>query len=220
MVEKKEETPTGEDIVEEKLGSAIQKFIRRPEFSAFERLVCSYLVQGITGDPLETIIFTMRAAMTLDEDRCQLLGIDFQEVVGLYGVAQIINTATKEYMYIDNTGPVMHMAVETLDWNRDIIPWAKGRHYAFAGVGPHYKKYSEELLKTGTRAEIFDYTCKRLTIPGYNNLKADYLIYAMPKSQEITRKLSEIISPSTYTEIFRVFTSPQARAPTRSEELG
>lgn len=221
MTEAPEAPKKGEDIVEEKLGTAIQKFVRRPEFSAFERLICSYLVQGITGPPLDTVIYTMRAAMTLDEDRCQLLGIDFQEIVSLYSVAQVINTAIKEDMYDNGGDPYMSMEVTTLDWDKDVNPWAKQTAYRFTYSYTQHTEYGiDKLLKSGNESKIFKESCRRLTIPGYNNLKADFLRYAMPKSQEITRKLSEIISPATYTEIFRVFISPQSRTPTGGEEVG
>ena len=210
-----EKTPKkGEDISEdERLGTAVQKFIQRPEFSAFERLICSYLVQGITGAPLDTIIYTMRAAMTLDEERLKILKIDKEEVESIYAVAQIINTATKIDRWGDGLQVNMRIGVDTLDWDRDIAPWIKRKAYPFTYIpNAEEKKHIKELK--GSPKKYFNYSCMNLSVPGYRNLEADFLRYAMPKSQEITKKLSEIISPSTYIEIFRLFTSPQIKVST------
>ena len=213
---KENEKKKGEDIIEEteKLGKAVQRFVQKSEFSAFERLVCSYLVQAITGSPLETVIYTMRAAMTLDDERIKILKINQEIVKSIYAVAQMITTATKtgegENIYDKN----MRIHTQSLDWKKDLEPWVKQEMYAFtySGYGKE-DELIEEIKESKDKQKKFEFSCGRLSLQGFEHLKSDFLRYAMPISQEITRKLSEIISPTTYEEIFRLFTGVQVKTP-------
>ncbi len=204
----------GEDIAEdERLGTAVQRFVQRGEFNAFERLICSYMVQAITGDPLEGLIFIWRAAMTLDESRCQLLGIDFQEMVDLYTVSQRLASANRtvlldEIEYNVNFG--------SLDFGKQVAPWAKAKWYSF-GYNPYYHDKVMENMKERSQKAAFLYACNKLTESGYKSMVSDFLMYAISKSQECTRKLSEIVSPATYDDIFKIFTSPRMRVPAGEE---
>ncbi len=189
----------GADVTEdEKLGTAIQRFVQTQSFNAFERMIASYIVQAITGDPLQGIIFVCRAALTLDEERCQLLSIDFQEVVDLYTIAERLNTATlwggddKKY----------NVNFKEWEYKQLVAPWiGKVKWYPF----DYSWSEEEEILKwmdDATKRTAFYHCCRRLTEGGYKHMVSDFLLYAMPKSQGITRKLSELVSPSTFHEIF------------------
>ncbi len=193
-------TELGKDISEdERLGTAIQKFVQTQSFNAFERMIASYIVQAITGDALEGVIFICRAALSLDEERCQLLGIDFQEAIDLYTVSQRLASANKsplldEAEYNVNFG--------TLDFGRQISPWVKGVKWYPFRYNQYYHDEIMEKMEERPKKSAFLYACSKLTETGYKSMISDFLIYAMPKSQDFTRKLSELVSPATWHETY------------------
>lgn len=204
------ETPKkGDDITEEsKLGTAVQKFVQKAEFSAFERIVCTHLIEAISGDELSSIIHITRAAMMLDEERCQLLNIDWQELIDLYTVSQRLRSAHK---IIHRDEEEYYVNLDTLNFENQILPWiGEMRWYAFS-YNYYFKEKVMIEMNASTREEAFDRANKRLQPWGYQAMVSDFLIYAVPKKEEINRKLSNIVSPATYQEILRLFKTPTVK---------
>jgi len=182
------------DIPEEiKVGEVVNRFVQRAQFSAFERILCSHLIEAISGDPTETIVHICRAAQTLDEDQLEALEIDPEEVNNLYAVVTTILSARANV-----EDQAITLFLDTLDWTTQLAPWVRKRAYL------HTPVRSVDWENLGG-IEWFFMSCRYLAPAGFEHLKADFLLYAMPRIQQITRKLSSLVSPSTYNEILSVF---------------
>ena len=65
---------------------------------------------------------------------------------------------------------------------------------------PKYK----ELKEKGKRAFLI-YTSQELTESGLQQMINDFVMWAFPEAQIMAQKISEKISPATYSEIFKIF---------------
>lgn len=118
----------GEDITEEEeVTTLTQRFLQKAEFDAHERIIASHLIEAINGKPLECVIHTCRAAMTLEEEDQSDLGINIKEVESIYGCATVLSSAT-EIKDPHSNKSSMCLLIDTLDWNRDLKPWVKNEH--------------------------------------------------------------------------------------------
>jgi len=188
----------------EELGPLVSKFMQKDSFNAFERIICSHLIEAISGDQLDNVIHICRAALCLDAERMENLELDFEEIKGIYTVAQRISSATTRTF--EKTGQQMISVIfGTLDWEKHIVPWALWEHYnSYAPTLP--KVFN---LEDHSPSEIFFSTSRRLSPAGYEHLKSDFLLYVIDKTQEYTRKLSALVSPATYQEVLSIFKASQ-----------
>lgn len=179
---------------------AVGTFLQRPSFSAFERLICSHLIEASRDDPLQTVIHVCRAALAVAEDAAEQLGIDRNEALSLYTVAQRLATATKS-----EKGGMEYYSVlfHTLEWKKDIEPWKKPPYYSFYPFNPALKEESAQFKDE--KQEFFNVTAKALSPRGYAHMISDFLVYAIPIVEAMTRKLAALISPETYGEMLRLY---------------
>lgn len=176
------------------------KALQRGGFSASERLLASYLIEGITSDPLESVIYSLRAGMLLDEETKNKLGIDAAEVESLYTVSQRLHKNWGEGVEEYNIN------LHTLNWETDLKPWVRMAAYEYffddEDPEPEEEPSMEEEFKTSTL---------RLTPSGFEHLKADFLRYATPRAQRIGSLIAATINPATYAETLQVFKSSKRR---------
>ena len=194
-----------EDIDEnEEMGPLVSKFMQKDSFNAFERIICSHLIEAISGDPLENVVHICRAALCLDVDQMESLELDREEILGIYTVGQrILSASTKTF---EKTGQQMITIIfGTLDWEKHIEPWALWYHYnAYVPSLPEVFDPEDH-----SPSEVFFFTSRRLSPVGYEHLKSDFLLYVITKTQEYTRKLSALVSPATYQEVLSIFKASQ-----------
>lgn len=185
-------------------GEAVEAgaFFQRPQFNAYERLVCSHLIEaGKSDQPLQTVIHTCLAGLTLDKDTQKRLEIDKSRVESLYTVSQRLLVAAP--VKDGDEPPTYQVDLGTLNWARDIAPWIKLIGYRHWVRGKKDEEDDEEMEKSEKR--YFHYANQTLTVSGYNNLVSDFLIYSIPICQDMSRKLSTLISPETFTELLKVY---------------
>ena len=177
-------------------------FFQKPKFDAFERLICSHLIEaGKSEQPLQTVIHTCLAALTLDEATRQKFEIDKAQIEDLYTVAQRISTSIQTK---DDDMVYYSLELHTVSYESAIKPWARlygYRHYA--SLNRRQEDKEEEAGKSSEK--YFHKSNLRLTPSGFANLVSDFLIYAIPIIQDMSRKLSTLISPETFTELLRVY---------------
>lgn len=188
----------GPQFKEVELNEVAAKALQRGSFSASERLLASYLIEGITGDPLESVIFSLRAGMLLDEDSKNKLGISSTEVESLYTVAQRLNKSMGEGVEEFNIN------LKTLSWETDLKPWVK-----MAAYEHFYDDEEFEPEEEPSEEEEFKTSTLRLTPSGFEHLKADFLRYATPRAQRIGSLIAATINPATYAETLQIFKSPR-----------
>lgn len=200
MVEEESKQPYTDITEEEKMGDVLQRYVQKGAFNASERVLCSYLIEAINGDPLQCVIFTMRAAMLLEIDKIITLEIDLNIVESIYVVSQLIATPAETSI---NQGKNKSFSINfaSLDWEKDLIPWVKMYTYNY-WLGQKNEEITNKKI-------AFLLSSKNLTEDGYNHLKADFLRYAMPITQRISQKIAMTISPLTFTETLQVFKQPK-----------
>ena len=207
MAEEKKDS--GQDIEEEELGLVINKFVQKEAFNAHERMLCNYLIQSITGEPLEQNIYIYRAVFSLSPEDVKSLAIDMSEVESLYSVSQIlagVYTTSDEFYYRKS------IRMDSLNYARDIMPWVKMDLYSMhmPSSNPNdNEEYIARLEKTNPHTKIIE-NCKRLTSVGFNHILSDFLRYSTPKAQILSRKVSTLVSPNTYNEMFQIMTKPSS----------
>jgi hypothetical protein len=177
-------------------------FFQKPAFNAFERLICSHLIEASKGEPLQTVIHVARAALAITDDTAKQLGIDKNQALSLYTVAQRLSTATKS---TNNETETYSVLFHTLDWEKDIEPWKIPSCYSY-----YYNENDLHLLQVAKqpgdkRKNFFNATTWRLSARGYANMVSDFLLYAIPIVEEMSRKLATLVSPETYTELLRLY---------------
>lgn len=196
MDEKTVQQPYNDISEEEKIGDVLQRYIQKETFNASERVLCSYLVESISGDPLQCVIFIMRAAMLLEVDKITILEIDLNIVESIYVVSQLIATPA-EILINQRRTKSFSINFSSLNWEKDLAHWVKRYTYN------HWLDIKNE--ETINKKIAFISSSKNLTEEGYNHLKADFLWYAMPIAQRISQKIAKTISPATFTETLQLF---------------
>jgi len=178
-------------------------FFQRPAFNAYERLICSHLIEaGKSEQPLQTVIHTTLAALALDDPTSKKLEIDRVQAESLYTVAQRLQNVTIDK---DNTdSQVFRIELGTLNFDTDIKPWT--RLVGYRHIIPHNESLeADRELSKKSEKRYFHRSNQRLTASGFQNLVSDFLLYSVPIVQNMSRKLSTLISPETFTELLKVY---------------
>ena len=126
----------GADIPED--GSApnlIDEFVHRQTFSAFERILCSHLLESISGDPMDSVVHVCRAALSLSPKTADELQIDTERVNAIYVTTEIIRNASKTVTSLGTEKFNIHFY--SLDFERHIEPWA----LRLIKIGSTYEQY-------------------------------------------------------------------------------
>lgn len=177
------------------------KFFQKPAFNAYERLLCSHLIEAVTADPLKAVIHVTRAALSISKEQCENLDIDQDQAKSLFTVAQRFSMTPPtaedgETVYSIHTG--------TLDWEIDLLPWVRCDSYQTILTDEETYDW-DELREKDDTVKLFHYSAARLSTEGYRHLVADFLFYAMHAAEDMTRKIAETINAETYTQLLRMY---------------
>ena len=183
----------------EKMDGAFQ----RPSFNAYERIICNHLIESINCDPMQTVIHVTRAALSLKPEQAKTQEIAHDLARSLYTMAQRLYTATP--MKDEQEKTFYHIGTGTLDYGNHIKPWARIDGYGAWVPRPQTKHYDNYQGAQKDEKSLFDYHAQNLSIGGYQHMCSDFLLYAIPIVEDMTRKLAERISPETYTEMLRLY---------------
>lgn len=185
----------------------VNAFFQRPQFDAFERLICSHLIEAVNAPPLDIVTHITYAALSIKNEQAKNYEIDTKITLSLYTVAQRIATAVKN---TDRWGDVTYrVGLDTLSWDTDIKPWRRPQCYAWSLEDGE----SEQLtcaLDAGDEQKAFNISAKTLSPGGYANMTSDFLLYAIPIVMQMSRKLSALVSPETYTELMKLYHGDKA----------
>ena len=193
------------EVTDLELGQATQRFAQTSAFNARERIICSHLIESINSEPLLGIIHVTMAALLCPETVSQTLKIDREEVIKLYNSAQILNSHSKRDKIINSSSgggdfgdSMVSVNFATSDYGF-IRKWATMSWYSYMakpdGGEPKMSDYKK-----------FIFTCGRLSMSGFSHMVSDFMVYAMPRSQDIASKLCEVVSPQIYQEMFKTIT--------------
>ena len=176
-------------------------FFQKPTFNAFERLVCSHLIEASKSEPLQTVIHISRAALALTDEVAAQLKIDKAQARSLYTVSQRLISALKK---TDKFGiESVYVSFATVNIEKDIKPWRKAAYYPFTYEDSDKEEITR--LKSKGAEAIFRFTNSTLLPQGYESMLSDFLEYAIPAAEEMGRKLAELVSPETYTELLKLY---------------
>jgi hypothetical protein len=180
----------------------VNGFFQRPQFNAFERLICGHLIEaGKTDQPLQSVIHITRASLAIEDDKAKALDIDKKHNLILYTTAQRLGTAVKT---VDKWGKTTYgVSLNTVKLE-DIKHWRIPKYYGWATDQKNAEKIREYERKNMDE-ELFRITSQNLNELGYVNMVSDFLFYCTPLMEELSRKLSTLVSPETYTELMRLY---------------
>jgi len=199
-----------ENVEEMELAEFASRALRAPKGGAFDRLLALHLVMSVTGEPLHSIIHACRAALALPADRAERLGIDKAKVQDVLTVAmnlhnaRLVKEGKMEYYSIrwsfERSGKDgFKRYVEA--WLHSCVPaFYEPREWSFR------KEKREEYESLPDYAKFY-YACKRLTPDSYQGLVSAFCSFAFPFIEELNQKVSTQISPITYQEVLRSFST-------------
>jgi hypothetical protein len=178
-------------------------FFQKPQFNAYERLICSHLIAaGGSEQPLQTVIHTCLAALALDEATSLKLEINRTQAENLYTVAQRLETAIQDKDHSDTL--IVKVELLTLNFKTTVAPWTRLQGYRHFVDRESSPEEQEEYIKKYPQ-HYFHNACQTLTPSGFQNMKSDFLLYAIPVVQTLSRKLSTLISPETFVELLKIY---------------
>ena len=192
--------------------------LRAPKAGCFDRLLALHLVMSVTGDPLNAIIHSCRAALALPEKAIKSLEIDKQKVQDILTVAMALMHAR-----LEKEGDCEYYSIRwsferqgAEGFKRYIQPWLNNSIPAFYeprewSLYPERRENFESLPDYAK----FYFACKRLTPDSYQGLVSAFCAYAFPFVEQLNQKVSTQISPVTYQEILKTF---QGKAKESSRE--
>jgi len=196
-----EEDEVAEEIELAQFG---ERALREPKGGAFERLLCQHLVLAVTSDPLNSIIHTCRAALSLPKKATDQLGIDTEKTKRILTVALNFQQAERneeKYSLIWSFSKQGKKGFE-----KYIKPWlTTALNFAL----PYEFAKDSEALEEFKSAEIsqqFYIASKFLTPTGFRTLLSAFVSWAYPFVEELAHKVSTQVSPTTYSEILSMFT--------------
>lgn len=197
-----------EETEEAELARFGEKAIRAPRGGAFERLLCQHLVLSVSTDPINSLIHSCRAALSLPEPTAKQLEIDKQKVSDILTVALNFQQAKMEKDGATEYYSI-HWSFESLGeegFNRYIKPW-------FTTVTewwvPHAWAFNPELRKEYYAKPFYErfYISSSKFVPStFRGLLSAFVAWAYPHCEELNNKVSTQVSPTTYAEILGMFT--------------
>lgn len=193
----------------QKLAEVSGKLMRTGEYSAYERILCSHLVEAISATTLDAICHTTAAAMMLTETDKEALEIDTEEVEIVYTMSHLLDNVNP-YKEHEDDSPQVRVSLWSLDYKKYVLPWVKVEAYSH-WVPPRPGNVNEvdaNYLKLRHEGgdDFMIYTARMLTPNGYQHMVNDFVRWSFPKVQTLTQKISSLISPVTYSEILKLFT--------------
>jgi hypothetical protein len=176
-------------------------FFQKPQFNAFERIICSHLLEAVNAEPLITVSHITRAVLAIDEASAKKLDISKKKALSIYTVAQRLTTATKK---TDKWGyETYSVNIATLPWG-DVESWKVPDCYSWRGSDEESDKITQAIEDEDERGAFLQ-SAKILSASGFSNMTSDFLSYAVPVVEEMSRKLSSLVSPETYTELMALY---------------
>lgn len=192
--------------------------LRAPKAGCFDRLLALHLVMSVTGEPLNAIIHSCRAALALPEKAIKSLEIDREKVQDILNVAMGLLHARlekeRDFEYYNIRWSFERQGAE--GFKRYIQPWLQNSIPAFYeprewSLYPENRENFESLPDYAK----FYLACKRLTPDSYQGLVSAFCSFAFPFVEQLNQKVSTQISPVTYQEILKTF---QSKAKASREE--
>lgn len=178
------------------------KFLQKPAFNAYERLLCSHLIEAVTAEPLKAVMHVTRAALSVSRDAADHLEIDQEKAKSLFTIAQRLVMTPQATD--DNTLIGYSVHTETLDWEIDLLPWVRMTSYETLLNDDEVNEW-EDIKEDGDKVQLFHYATAHLSPEGYRHLVADFLFYAMNITEDMTRKMAETINAETYTALLKMY---------------
>jgi len=177
---------------------------RTSTFSASERIMCSFLIESLNATPLNSIIYVARAALMLSREKADENEINFEEVQTLFSIAERLSYASKQVL--ENGLNKVRIDFSSLDYYKHLDQWVKMNAYDYYvpkdNVDPD--NIDSELSELDTFDKLV-YSTKNLTDTGYQHMCSDFLMYAIPKTQQWVYILTKMISPDTYSNMLQIY---------------
>lgn len=187
--------------IDQEEAAEARNFYQKPAFDSFERLIANHLFAAANGEPLEGVLHITRACMTLDAETAARLKVNQPLAEHLYTISQRLLTAAAEE---EDSRKTYTLHFKTLNWDQYLKPWVKLPAYGYS-FSDEEARYFEELKESGDNREYFMQTAKQLTPAGYANLCSDFLLYSVPLIQDMTRKLSTLVSGETFMTLVTLY---------------
>lgn len=191
-----------EDLL--KLGA---RLTRGGEFSAYERLLSSHLIEAISATALVSICHISTAALMLKNEHRDKLEENKGTVTDIYTVAHILNNVRKETIDNIETNSVL---LDTV--NKKILQeWTKRKSYEhFIPPSPdnateRHPNYIKKEKEGGI--EFLIYSSRHLTSSGLQQMINDFVMWAFPKAQNIAMNISSLVNPQTFSDMLKVYTT-------------
>lgn len=180
-------------------------FFQKPKFDAFERLICSHLIEASKNEPLLTVIHICRASLALTDDARKTLGIDKDKMHSLYTVAQRL--AAVSIQKDSGAQDTYSVNLNKSDFDTSLTPWidSENGYEVHAWTGSPFWNERQKLKSAGNGERLFYLTCHHLTPASYQKLVSDFLEYSIPQIEDATRRLTTLVSPETYTELIKLY---------------
>ena len=206
----------GEIELKEGEGSQLAEFVSRavrtPKQGIFEHLLCQHLASAVLSNPLRKIRLICEAAMMVPQE---LLDVDWELVKTIHAVALGFMESSKPHIFPipGSYQPIIYYQLvfpfheDEENFNRFIKPWLRSLDIR-CWTPASSSRREEERQKNIPLWSWFFWVVgdTMLTEASFNKLKAQFLRWALPKCQEIFRKLSELVNPSLYSEILATMT--------------
>lgn len=195
-----------EEATEQVNPEIARKYMQKATFNAFERVLCTHILESINADPLLTLSHITRAALSVEKAQAAALGVNQDQARQLYTLAQRLTTATKKEV----DGETMYMInLESVEWEKGLLPWVRMKSYE-TNLTPQEE---EEWLKTGKNKDprsLIIYSAKHLSDVGYAHMVSDFLDYSIPHIEDMTRVLSGLVNESTYVDMLKMYRGERA----------
>lgn len=206
-----EEEDGNEEETEEgdKLAAFGSRLMRGPRGDVFQRLVSQYLILSISASPLQSILYTCRAAFMVSPDKRKELLINEEHLEVIYVVARnlqsALQTKTEEEGKIDLYWGFKN---DQENFKKYVAPWLQQFWFVRPSTWHHYPE-KRKAFESLNHFEQFFWASANQYPASLQNLINSFLMWAIPQTQRISEAVSQLVNPLTYNEILQLFGKQQ-----------
>ncbi len=168
----------------------------KPKFAALERIVCSYLIESLTANPIESVLFICKAGLLLPDKEVEKLDVDIDRVMSIFTVAERFSATSKLGGDLD----FKPISFTDLDFDEEVGPWVSQVTFSY-----HPGRREPHELAEMDDKRRFLILSQLLSASGFKNIKSAFLKYAVPYTQKLGGTLTSLISPETYSTMLKVY---------------
>ena len=235
---------------EEKFQKFVSDTVRGPKKGVYEHLLAQHLALAVTSYPLKKIQYICEACFMISEEERVKQEIDMEDIDIIHKVCMSFANSVNEKLFDDMLyRRLIEVSIswafgETVENHRKYIkPWIVHTPEYYRNAVPEYQyerladleEQIEEAVRKIKKAQndpefrekceaerinVFFIISKYLSQRSFMNLQSDFVVWALPKIQQVYAKLARLVPPRLLRETMSLMKPQYAQSEEHASSMG